>query len=234
MGQDLIKKYRDAQLETKKRRRRTPNSVVLHTTGYGPGLQRIDKKHRTNAAADLAYADRLDRVLEYKCELLVGRTGGIYELTDWHDYYEYHTGSSVRRKMRGDYQPPIWWRDRFPELSNPMDLPAWKNGSPNSDSVGIDLLAPRVRDKAAFKKVQLESVAYAIAKVTTHFGILITDETVLDHSALDPIGRANKKGPWDLSSKVDLDAIRTRAKELSKQFGLDYDLRVSVTPDADA
>ncbi len=228
----LQKKYRDSELTEKKRRRRPPTSIILHTTGYGVGLERIDKRHRKDEDADEAYANRLDRVLEYKCEFLVGRCGGIYEMTDWSSYFEYHTGSANRKKLKRE--PPSWWRARYPDVASPLSLPAWKHGSPNSDSVGIDLLAPRVRDKSAFKPLQLESAARLVAYLTTEFGVLITDETVLDHSSVDPIGRGNPKGPWDFPDKVDLGALRERAKVISKEFGADYDLRASIAPEAPA
>lgn len=224
---DRYSKRRDRDLRPELRRRRPPCCVVLHTTGYPSkmqGLRAIDAKYADDADVDEAYSHRMDKVLEYKCEFLVGRTGTIYRMTEHEEYFAYHTGSRNRKRLRRR-APGKWWRKRHPNRKRATQLPAWRHGSPNSDSWGVDLLAPR-GGGANFPRVQRTAAARLVAYLTSSGGILIGPETVLDHSSLDPIERCNKWGPWDLPDKFDLNSFRAEAKKYALEYGVDYERMV--------
>lgn len=210
----------DPDLRAELLRKSTPKCVVIHTTGYGKGFRHLDAKLPQDRQVDDAYAHRLDRVLRYKAELGVGRTGKLYEFTDWRKYFAYHTGSKNLKKLKR-LDPPEWWKARHPGRSRVTELLCWGGGSVNRDSIGIDLFAPR-GGGTSFSRPQRDALIQLVAFVTAEFGILINEETVIDHSSADPIERANARGPWDLPDNFDLRSIREAAKLAALEYGMDY------------
>ena len=133
----------------------TTNSVIMHTTGYGLGLQRLDKKLGGDAEGiDAAYGRRMASILQYKPTFLVGRTGRIFQfapvlLEDGKVYRTHHTGgggrlagwkakkgilpSKLARYAREDWlerggkkRVMTWWPGRFEGLDGPLELPCWE------------------------------------------------------------------------------------------------------------
>ena len=217
----------DPDLAPKYRRRRPPRAIVLHTTGYGDGLKRIDAKYSDDATVDQKYSVRLDQILKYKCEFLVGRLGTVYRMTKHETHIAYHTGRGNRERLGADFHPPAWWYARHPGLEGPLDLPSWRHGSPNSDSIGIDILAPR-GGGAAFSAVQRDAVIELVAYLTCEHKLLIDHTTVVDHSSLDPIERARHGKPWDLPDSFDLEALRADAMARARRYGMDYSRRACI------
>lgn len=211
-----------------RKRARPIVGVVLHTTGSGPGLQAIHKRFPPpDARGDLAYAQRLSGVLDFKGHYLVGLAGGIYQVTAL-DHIAHHTGgASVKhlRKMQLTDTPSgkvfsapnasgvkpraDGWAARFPGLTNPLDLAPWQPGpdgnrSANACTVGIDLLEPA---DGIYPAAQVEALARLLRFLRQDLDL--PREAVWDHSELDPYARTNGRGlPWDLSARFPYDQLR--------------------------
>ena len=132
--------------------------VALHTTGYGLGLKRLDKRHGSDLdSVDVGFANFQASNLTYKPHFLVGRTGRRFQFCPL-KYRAHHIGGqdlelyadrtwSYRTKLRGTWMSLHWWTKAFPNLASPLDLPFWNPGpsgwvSANSRSIGVDFLAP--------------------------------------------------------------------------------------------
>lgn len=202
--------------------------VVLHTTGGGPGLQRIhDRFPPPDARGDLAYAQRLSGVLEFKGHYLVGLAGGIYQVTSL-DRVAHHTGGGVVKHLRkmtlqdtphgkvfsapnsaGVKPRADAWAARFPGLTSPLDLPPWApapdgSRSANACTVGVDLLEPA---DGIYTAAQIDALAHLLRHLRQDLDL--PREAVWDHSELDPYSRTNKRGlPWDLSARFPYDRLR--------------------------
>jgi N-acetyl-anhydromuramyl-L-alanine amidase AmpD len=74
--------------------------AILHTTGYGPGLERLDKLALAGKVADVgeAFAVRQVRILKYRPHYLVGRDGKIFQLMP-HNTRAPHTGSGNMQRQ---------------------------------------------------------------------------------------------------------------------------------------
>ena len=189
---------------------------ALHTTGYGEGLNRLDEKYSEDAEVDMAYADRMDTVLKYKGNYLIGRTGLIFELIPC-THFGYHTGGKYLKRLRVE-EPPEWWQNRYQDHTFAGDLLLWSKGSVNRSSIGIDFLARR-GGGPGFSEIQLSSAENLIAHRCSMYSLDIDDQTVIDHSSLDWISRATKYGPWDLPDSFDIIKLRENAR--AKMDGLD-------------
>ena len=202
-----IWQHPDPDLSAK--RRRPVGQVtcgILHTTGYGAGLKRLDKSDLSPIGIDAAYAQRMANILEYKGHLLIGRTGGVWQMMPL-AYIGYHTGSSKRGKYKTDAwkrsksKPMQWWLDRFPDLDTPLDLPAWARKSPNKVSWGIDFLAPKPGE--TYTEDQYRSGAKVVVLCARICGHDIDETHITTHSDVHPLDRTNKFGPWDLGKRWD-------------------------------
>lgn len=199
-----MKKYRAADhlFESKtprgnQRDKKVVNSIIIHTTGYGVGLQRIVKKHGDDLAQiGLSYAHRMASVLKYKGHFLIDHTGVIYQFLPLGEV-GWHTGSSKKRKLRRD-EPVQWWKDRWPNLKRPTDLDCWKENSPNYNSIGIDLLAHgNGAITKGYTKEQYDSLIKLIAALCEDLEIPTERKFIVGHEDVDPISRGSKKGGWD-------------------------------------
>lgn len=223
----IIKKWRkgDPDVARKMLRKGGESDIlgcVLHTTGYGEGLKRLDAKHSDDAVVGDLYASRMDTVLKYKGNYLIDRCGVVYELIPC-THFGYHTGGKYLQRLRKE-DPPAWWEARHEE-AYAGDLLMWSKGSANRSSIGIDFLAKR-GGGAGVSAVQREAGEDLIAHLCSKYGIIIGVQTVIDHSSLDWISRANKHGPWDLPDSFDIEGLRQNARFKSKALGMDYDKMV--------
>lgn len=189
---------------------------VLHTTGYGPGVQRLDQSDLSPDQVDLAYAQRLANILEYKCHLFIGRTGAVYQMAPI-GFTAYHTGSKGSQAYKSDAwkkrknKPMGWWLKRFGKLKSPLDFPHWANGSPNRVSWGIDLLAPRKGEDYTWN--QLRSTAECVVLLAEICGHPLDQFHVATHSDVHPLDRTNKWGPWDLGPRWDREKFWEMVRE---------------------
>lgn len=202
-------------------RRRPPaeitGGVIIHTTGYGPGLQRIEAKHGADEAAiGAAFAAFQANNLQYKPHKLVDRTGQLWQLVPL-AYRAHHTSGQHRTK----YAQPgwaqrfstrtcdlSWWAKRWPNLRGPLDLPCWAPHphGPNGRTWAVDLLAPRPGQ--TWTDAQYTTLARVVAHVGRLLGHPLDPLHVLDHSSACPIDRSNGGGPWDLATNFDWPRFR--------------------------
>jgi hypothetical protein len=189
---------------------------VLHTTGYGPGVERLDESDLSPEEIDLAYAQRLANVLEYKGHLFIGRTGGVWTMMPL-AFVGYHTGSGKKQQyktgrwLKHKSKPMAWWRERFEDYDTPLDFPAWAKGSPNKVSWGVDFLAPKPND--TYTDAQYRSGAKVAVLCATICGHPIDDRHITTHSDVHPLDRTNKWGPWDLGTRWDRDRFWREIRE---------------------
>lgn len=189
-------------------------SIIIHTTGYGVGLQRINKfqKEKENHLEKVgeAYAHRMANVLKYKGHYLIDHTGKIWQFISLNEV-AWHTGSS-KRKLLKTQEPFGWWKERWPKLKNPTKLEPWKT-SPNLSSVGIDLLAHgngQITD--GYTEEQYQSLAYLIRDLCERLSIPVERKYILGHEDVDPIARGSAKGGWD-PGKFDYDKLISMIKQ---------------------
>ncbi len=171
------------------------NSIIIHTTGYGAGLKRIKNNNNTVDKIGEAYAKRMANVLKYKGHFLIDHTGKIWQFLPVTEV-AWHTGSGKRKLLQSEklYE---WWTERWPDLKNPISLPVWK-GSPNVNSVGIDLLAHgNGAITSAYTQAQYKSLAKLIKSLCDNLEIPLERKYILGHEDVDPISRGSKKGGWD-------------------------------------
>lgn len=185
---------------TKKRRLDLVNSVVIHTTGYGVGLQRIVKnqKEKEDGLKIIGeiYARRMANVLKYKGHFLIDHTGETWQFLDV-DEIAWHSGSKQRSKLKKN-KPFKWWSDRWKgTVSKPTDLPSWDH-APNINSIGIDLLAHGNGEiTEGYTEDQYKSLARLIFCLCEDYSIPYEREYLLGHEDIDPISRGTEKGGWD-------------------------------------
>ncbi len=184
----------------KKRRLDLVNSIVIHTTGYGVGLQRIVKyqRHKENGLKIIGetYAHRMANILKYKGHFLIDHTGETWQFLDVKDI-AWHSGSKQRKKLKSN-EPFKWWSDRWKGVVNkPTDLPSWIH-SPNVNSIGIDLLAHGNGEiTEGYTDEQYKSLARLIFCLCEDYSIPYEREYILGHEDIDPISRGSERGGWD-------------------------------------
>lgn len=223
---DAIWQQPDPDLAPKKRRPvEQVTCGVLHTTGYGPGVKRLDKSDLSPEDIDLAYAQRLANLLEYKGHLFIGRTGGVWQMMPL-AFVGYHTGSGKRRKYKSDAwkrvknKPMAWWAERFKShgLKSPLDFPAWAKNSPNKVSWGIDFLAPKPND--TYTEAQYRSGAKVVVQCARICSHPIDDLHIATHSDIHPLDRTNKYGPWDLGNRWNREKFWRLVREEIERTGV--------------
>jgi N-acetyl-anhydromuramyl-L-alanine amidase AmpD len=181
----------------KKRNLDSVNSVIIHTTGYGAGLKRLKNKYGDDLGAiGKDYAKRMANILKYKGHFLIDYAGVIYQFLPLGEV-AWHTGSNKRRKLKSS-KPPGWWSLRWKDYERPTELPSWKSNSPNSVSVGIDLLAHGSGAIAeGYTKEQYGSLTKLVKALCKDLGIPTERKYIVGHEDVDPISRGTSKGGWD-------------------------------------
>jgi hypothetical protein len=182
----------------KKRRHSKVNSIIVHTTGFGPGLDRINTRNKGNLKAIGAdYAKRMAGILKYKGHFLIDHTGKIWQFLPlqeiaWHS-------SSGKKKLLLSESPFTWWAERWGEqYANPTELPSWKLGNLNLSTVGIDLLAHgNGTITKGYTKAQYKSLAKLATALADKLEIELKRDTILGHEDVDPLSRGTSKGGWD-------------------------------------
>jgi N-acetyl-anhydromuramyl-L-alanine amidase AmpD len=153
-------------------------------------------------------------VLRYKGHFLIDHTGKIWQFIPIAEV-AWHTGSA-KRKALGKSEPPTWWKERWQNLKSPLDLPPWKGGGPNGNSIGIDLLAHgNGAISKGYTKLQYQSLAKLIKDLTASTDVPISREHILGHEDVDPIARGTSKGGWD-PGKFDWDKLFDAIKPVHK------------------
>lgn len=209
------------------RARGTIKACVIHTTGHGEGVARLWAKHKPDLAAfDRAYLERLANVLEYKATFGIGYAGTVSQNAPL-GYVTHHSTSSyaaayqradwTKRNAKGGRADLSWWLRRFPDLSNPTQLPGWgvlPQRSINLHTWSIDIIEPP--PGAPYFEAQIEAAARVIAHVHRDLGLPVAPQWVTTHSEVNPYDRTSSTGtPWDLSSRWPMDRVLSRAAELS-------------------
>ena len=233
-----MEKYRaaDQLLESKtargkKRSSGKINSIIIHTTGYGAGLKRLREEHGDDLSAiGAGYAKRMATILKYKGHFLIDHVGVIYQFLPLKEV-GWHTGSNKRKKLKNNI-PPGWWSLRWKDYERPTDLPSWVSKSPNSVSVGIDLLAHG--NGAITKKYtreQYESLIKLIKALCEDLNISTEEEYIVGHEDVDPISRGTSKGGWD-PGNFDWEHVRanTRPEIIEDQPQTWDDFEVELPP----
>ena len=182
------------------------NSIIIHTTGYGAGLKRLKEKHGDDLAAiGKDYAKRMANILKYKGHFLIDHVGVIYQFLPVSEV-GWHTGSNKRKKLKND-NPPGWWSLRWKDYERPTELPSWKSNSPNTVSVGIDLLAHgNGAVVKGYTKEQYDSLVRLVKILCEDLDIPTEKRYIVGHEDVDPISRGTSKGGWD-PGKFDWDHL---------------------------
>jgi N-acetyl-anhydromuramyl-L-alanine amidase AmpD len=182
------------------------NSIIIHTTGYGVGLKRINERNTDELATiGSVYAKRMSSVLKYKGHFLIDHVGIVYHFIPL-DEVAWHTGSSKRNKLKKE-KPFDWWALRWKEMGYPTELPSWEGNSPNKVSVGIDLLAHgNGAIVSGYTDKQYESLARLIKALCADLEIPVDRKYIVGHEDVDPISRGSKKAGWD-PGKFDYDRL---------------------------
>ena len=132
----------------------------------------------------------------------------------------WHTASNKRKQLKSS-DPPAWWQKRWPFFKKPTDLACWA-GYPNSNSVGIDLLAHgNGAITPGYTEKQYESLAKLVAALCKDLDISIKREYILGHEDVDPISRGTKTSGWDPGEKFDYDKFM--AMVVTKTFANEGD-----------
>lgn len=217
---------RDPDLsEDRARPREAMVCCVAHTTGYGAGVKRLDKRFGSDMEKiDEAYAHRLATTLKYKGHFFIGRAGGLWHLAPLR-FRTYHSSSSYQNHydQRGWHRrKKVWkrgravkvdvsfWKGRYPDLSSPLELPGFKKGpggkrNINYHSWAFDLLAPR--PKQDYTQAQYQRAAQLIWYVHTTYNIPLDRHHVVGHEDINPFDRSNRFGPWDPGPRWDWDYV---------------------------
>lgn len=141
--------------------------------------------------------------MEASPHYLVDQTGRI-EAINPIDLSAWHTGSSQWRRYRNKWQwgPKgkyskawAWWTARFPGLASPLELPPWRNKSPNARTIGVEVIPPEGHPTRAWSPEVWRALKVIHTMCTDRVGDLLPWYT---HSELAPIGRTRPSGlPWD-------------------------------------
>lgn len=189
--------------------------IVLHTTGWGLGHERIWKKYKqgkiTLQEFGEMYASFQSR-LQYNPHGTVTPTGELFQFAPF-KYRTHHTGSGKRLAyangswLKKPTKPMGWWQDRFPTLKSPLDLPGWEpfrvgrkmRYSINSRSIAFDLIPAG----GQYTDEQYDKLAEVVAYTLHELDIPADRFHVVDHSEIAPLDRTNTKGPWDFGNNFD-------------------------------
>lgn len=192
------------------------NSCIIHTTGYGEGLKRLDDAFKNDLLRiDEAYAKRLANILTYKAHFFIGRTGYTAQMAPlkymtWHSagsyisYYKQPEWSKTKSVAKGGRKVTVnvsWWPDRFPGLQSPLDLDAFKGGNINKNTWALDILAPPPGGK--YTDVQHIMAARICHYVHTSFNLPLDTLHIMGHEDINPLDRSNARGGWDVGPEWD-------------------------------
>lgn len=176
-------------------RAQTIVSLVVHTTGD------------TDLAAVLHYYKHSSRGVAP--HYLIALDGTVHVLVP-EDEIAYHAGYGNQkvlyqqgwevwsRRSPTDSLPwpgYIWWRERWPSLNSPLDLPA--GAAPNGSTVGVELLSSKRRLPEVVTEAQYVAVAELAQDVAARYNFPMDAQHVIGHEDLNPIARCDKRGGWD-------------------------------------
>ena len=173
--------------------------AVWHTTGNGPIRRWRKNKDRFAdpfTAALWLYTKAMRAGPHF---VICGETGRIRQIAPL-SAVAWHVGRRGAWRYKEGYNPPDWWRERWPELEGPQDLAqglCWRGGSCNEWSVGIEIVPSRkkggVWSNACWQTVRLLS-----GTLEREIGIPLFRGFHLGHSDAHPWARTTKGGrPWD-------------------------------------
>lgn len=178
--------------------------IVVHNTSRGPANRSIDKAYRRSA---------MDFALDYYIggdggfpHYVIDFNGTIYAACD-ERFIAHHAGwvHARGKKLFQDpsWKPPVWWSRVWSAhgARTPIDLLPAGATSPNSRSIGIELLIlPELR----YTTAQYGSLARLIADIEARHSLSILaapSPVLLGHEDYSPVaadgGRADSKGGWD-------------------------------------
>ena len=172
-------------------RKSPPTCYVLHNTGSDKTKEAIDY-YRTNKHGITPH-------------FAVAPDGEIYHLVDI-SRIAYHVAVSdeQRSAYAGDWakSPPAWWRERWPTVRSPLDLATGL--APNGTSIGVELIGHGGKHTEA----QYVTLVRLLLDLRRDGGPLISRETLLSHSDVNPLARSNSRGPTDPGPAFDWARVR--------------------------
>ena len=191
------------------------NQIVLHTTGWGKGHERIWGKYKKGKISLEKFGEmycEFQSRLQYNPHGTVAPTGEFYQFAPF-KYRTHHTSSSKRLAyangswLKKSTKPMSWWQERFPRLDSPLDFPGWEpfkvgrrqRWSINSRSVAFDLIPTN----NSYTDAQYDTLADIVAYTLHELNIPAERYNVVDHSEITPLDRTTSKGPWDFGSNFD-------------------------------
>ena len=182
-----------------------PRLVVVHCTGGGPAKDSLATGGRRPAiefALDVYLRRGPKAVWPH---YVIDFNGAIYATCDEQERGR-HAGwldfGGAGFWTSGAWSPPAWWRAAWPDAATPVDLLPTDAASPNTDSIGIELLIHHQH----YTHDQYVALARLIADLATRYPALRPTaapeaQRLLGHEDVDPRtgegGRANAGGGWD-------------------------------------
>lgn len=180
------------------------SQIVIHNTGRGPVTRSKDGKYRKSA---------IDYALSYYLNgdggfphYVIDFNGTIYATCD-ERYQAHHAGwrhSGGRSLFESkDWKSPEWWTKVWGKygFNSPIDLLPKDANSPNSESIGIELL---ISPDLSFAEQQYSALAQLVIDIEQRYQLVIPsipNQILLGHEDYAPVsgdgGRATSKGGWD-------------------------------------
>ena len=175
--------------------------LVVHTTGYGP-IRRWKEKPDRWASPYEAAVWLYTSAMSASPHFVADQEGRVTMLNDL-DVSAWHVGSNRRKLYKnkwqwgpnGKYKDTYNWFNRQYEVHSPLELEPWRTGSPNSLTVGIEIVPPREDHTGPWYQGAWDAINAAQGVIEAYVGRKLPTYT---HYQLDPIGRGKKDGaPWD-------------------------------------
>lgn len=181
---------RDRQLDT-------ITHIVLHETGVG--IYRRAQQLKTTNGLELAL-HVYEKIMPFSGHYLIGPTGTPVQTASLAKEAQHVGARGSRHYERLDNDVshlPLWWRTRSAKHPHmvPSMLSAWKGGSVNNISAGIEIVPPP-RGGEELPGVQVQSVAYMIDLLCKK---LLNVCYITTHTLVHPISRTTLSGkPYDM------------------------------------
>jgi hypothetical protein len=189
--------------------------VIIHTTGVNI-YRRLDRDEMKPLGLAKGVAWTYQNIMEASAHFVVA-SDGIGQ-TNPVKYRAQHVGSKDGRFYRPikDKYMPLWWikEARDNDSLRLSATRAWRTGSVNEVSVGIEILPPRAR-KNHFDVPTIVNLRKLLADLLDR---LPNVEYVTTHARVCPTSRTAKDKPWDLFEHL-WNQVRSECRDIVDQSG---------------
>lgn len=215
----LLKTPTKNQLQPRKLSR--IRAIIIHTTGatdldkvcayYGGSDEKVNPHYLINTTGLVRQFSDEDRIA-YHCKLWPSERAvyekgyGVWSRYKWQKPEAIETDAELPNYAQ--------WKATFPTLRSPLELPT--GGSPNANSIGIELLQPLPEQvtKGIFLDEQYEALALLLGDITHRLELPRDHRTILGHYDVSPLTRSDSKGGWDPGRDFDWLRVLSRLRNL--------------------